>query len=398
MILKSAAPAYGGYTIAREEKIILIRGAIPGEVVETVIEENRRDYAVASVTQVVEPSEHRIEPQCPVFGSCGGCHLQFMTYDRQVTLKEEVLLDSLSRQGGIEMPLSPSFRSEPWRYRLRSQFKVSKEGEIGFYRESSRDVVSFDECPLLHDGINSLFRKIRETGVPSGVTGIHVAGSDRPLVMVRSREKAPGYADRLLEMGAAGVAWNDELAAGDAETELDLGGLRYTVSPWTFFQAHWELNRRVVEFAVSQLQPLDGKSVLDLYAGAGNFSLPIASQGAAVTAVEEHPAAVEDGMRNAQMNAIRNCRFKKSTAEKFPLAKKYDIIVLDPPRPGLTNEVRKKLLDRPPDTILYLSCNPATLARDLKVLSATYVVESVRMVDFFPQTYHLEALAVLRAR
>lgn len=128
------------------------------------------------------------------------------------------------------------------------------------------------------------------------------------------------------------------------------------------------------------------------------MSLPIARQSADVVAVEEHPAAVEDGMRNARLNGISNCRFKKSTAEKFPLAKKYDVIVLDPPRPGLTNEVRKKLLEHPADTILYLSCNPATLARDLKQLSAKYLIESVRMIDFFPQTFHLEALAVLRIR
>src|SRR5512134_3484445 len=149
LIVKPLLPAYGGYTIARDDKIILVKGAIPGEVVEVIVQEKKRDYTLAAVSQVVEPSEYRVEPKCPVFGVCGGCHLQYVSYERQLSMKEEVLVDSLARLGGIEVELGPSLSDAQWNYRHRAQFKVSRHGNIGFFRGSSRDIVEFEACPLM---------------------------------------------------------------------------------------------------------------------------------------------------------------------------------------------------------------------------------------------------------
>lgn len=400
LVLKSLSPAYGGYSIARDEKekVVLIKGAVPGELVEVEIIEKKRDYSTARVVTVVEPSGQRVEPLCPVFGICGGCHLQFIAYETQVAMKDEVLLDSLARIGGIETGLSPALTDAQWHYRRRAQFKVSRNGDIGFFRESTRDVVTFDSCPLMDDGINTLLKRVKEGITTTGLSEIHIACGDQPVLQLLGRDYTGSPFADYLTAGAAGVSYNREPVAGTDGTCFDLNGLRYTVSAGTFFQAHWSLNRKVVELIVSELAPLEGKRILDLYAGAGNFALPLAGQAAEVTAVEENPYAVDDGIRNIEANEIKHCKMVKSSAEKYKPAKKFDVIIVDPPRPGLTSEVVKKILELPSDLIVYISCNPATFSRDLKKLREKYDVLSVRQIDFFPNTFHIESIAFLRLR
>jgi 23S rRNA (uracil1939-C5)-methyltransferase len=394
-ILKSTTPAYGGYSIARDDKVILIRGAIPGEVVEVEIEERKRDYSLARVVQVVEPSEHRLEPLCRVFGTCGGCQLQFISYEKQLKMKEEILTDSLGRIGKIELPLGETLHDAQWNYRQRAQFKVSRAGEAGFFREASREVVTFDDCPLICREINALLVKIKEKDLARNLSDIHIAAGETPVALLKGRDFDTTLLDTFVDAGLTGISYNDSVSYGGAYTSFDLNGLRYTVSPWTFFQAHWALNRKVAGFIGEQLMPLEGRSILDLYAGAGNFSLPLASLGGEVTAVEENSHATEDGRRNIEVNGIGKCRIVRSSAEKYKLNKKYHVLLLDPPRPGLTSEVAKKIVENPADRIVYISCNPATLARDLKKLKEKYSIESVRLIDFFPNTYHIEAIAFL---
>ena len=397
-ILESLSPAYGGYSIARDEKVILIKGAIPGEVVDVEIQEKKRDYSVGVVVNVVEPSADRVEPPCPVFGMCGGCQLQYIRYERQVAMKDEVLRDTLARLGKVETDLGAPLAGSEWHYRRKAQFKVSKTGEIGFFRESSRDVITFDECPLMNDDINALLGRIREKCSVVNLSDIHVAAGDTPVALLKGKGYDMASFEDFVEAGLSGIAYNDSIAYGGAYTGFDLNGLRYTVSPWSFFQAHWELNRKVIEFMVDRMGPLEGKHVLDLYAGACNFSLPCAAHGAEVVAVEENPYAVEDGKRNLELNGIKNCKIVKSSSEKYRISKKFDVTILDPPRPGLASEVVKKIMDNPSGAIVYVSCNPATLARDLKKLKEKYDVQSVQQIDFFPNTFHIESVSFLSIR
>ncbi len=398
MILKSLMPAYGGYTIAREEKVILIKGAIPGEVVEATIEEKKKDYAIASVTNVLEASEYRIEPGCPVFGICGGCQLQFIAYEKQLMMKDEIILDTLKRLGGIEITTEPALTDLPWNYRHRAQFKVSRDGEIGLFRGASRDIVTFQNCPLMNQEINVLLQKMKETDCARNISEIHISVGNSAVVFLKGRDYDRALADKYLEIGFSGVMFGDGACTGAGYTNFDLNGLRYTVAPRTFFQAHWRLNKKLVDFVVQQLLPLSGKRVLDLYAGAGNFSLPLAAYADEVVAVEENPFAVEDGIRNMELNSSRNCTFVSSSAEKYKIKKKFDVLMLDPPRPGLTSDMVSRILANPADTIIYISCNPATLARDLKKLHEKYEIKTVRQIDFFPNTYHIETIVFLQVR
>ncbi len=420
-VVKADFPIYGGYAIGRADgKVIHIKGAIPGETVEVRILKEKRDYSIASVVRALEISADRMQPECRYFGYCGGCHLQYIASERQIALKEQVLSDCLKRIAKIDIALSKPITGDMWNYRHRGQFKVScaEDGiRIGFYREKTRDVVNVEYCPLMAEGINKLLFSIRELLKKSerdfacaGITEIHISLGDCAASLIKaSADRAFANMDKIASMfmdaGFSGVIINSSkrlIKYGRPYITLDLENIKYTVSPLSFFQSNWTLNLSVVKLIRDNLQPLKGKRMLDLYAGAGNFSLPFASEDAEVIAVEENPYAIEDGKRNLKINRIKNCRFIRSSAgalnASFNISKPFDILILDPPRPGLDNNVFAKIFKMLPENIVYISCNPATLSRDLKKLSVKYRIDSVRMIDFFPQTYHIESIAFLKLR
>lgn len=403
MIIKTQMPAYGGYVIARDNGVIFINGAIPEEVVEISIIEKKRDYSIARVNSIVEPSPDRIEPSCPLFGLCGGCQFQFISYERQVKMKEEILLDAVSRIGGIEIALEPSLTDSDYSYRHRGQFKISSDGLAGFYRESTREVVPVNECLLMKPEINAVLKNL--SNILAGTKEIHISCGDSINALIKfnnshSREKyfTSELENKLREIGLSGIAFENGESVGRDYITLDLNGIQYTVTPWSFFQSHWELNKKAVSLIAGELNPSAETGVLDLYAGAGNFSMPLAKQGAQVIAVEENNRAIEDGQRNTRLNSMENCNFVLSSAEKYKISKKPDIIILDPPRTGLTKAVIEKVISASPSRIAYISCNPATLSRDLKKLKEKYNIDSLRLIDFFPNTYHIEAVALLGLR
>jgi 23S rRNA (uracil1939-C5)-methyltransferase len=373
--------------------------------VEVRIDEDRKDYSTATVTKVLEPSPDRVSPPCVYFGRCGGCHLQFISYPHQIKLKEEVLKGSLRRIAKLDVQLSDPLSGEPWLYRHRAQFKVAGE-KVGFFREKSRDVVDIESCPLMAHGINEGLKKTRGILAGMDIKELHLACNDGTVALVKTRGASKAgwnsIADAFLRSGFSGLVVELEnkrlFNYGQGSLAFDLLGLEYTVSPASFFQGHWSLNQTVVRFLCDALQPLEGKIVLDLYAGAGNFSLPLAMHAASVTAVEENPGAVEDGKRNLKLNGIKNCRFIRSNVDSLRISEPVDILVVDPPRQGIGDFAIGRIFDIAPERVAYISCDPASFSRDIKKLIERYEVESVCMIDFFPQTYHIESMAFLRLR
>jgi 23S rRNA (uracil1939-C5)-methyltransferase len=395
MLLKAQDAVYGGYVLAREEGVVFIRGAIPGEVVEASIEQKKKDYSIAAVTDVVKPSVFRVEPPCPYFGDCGGCQLQYASYEKQASMKNHVVLDCLRRIGRIEKDLDVPLLGPQFGTRHRAQFKVSREGAVGFYREGTRDVVPVRNCLLMTGEINAALERIARFG-PAGVKEVHVThGEDALIALIKGIGFHEDTAQAFIDMGFAGVAFDDKSHRGTGHVSFRLGELEYTVSPRSFFQSNWNLNVQVIGLIVERLGDVRGKRILDFYAGGGNFSLPLAAQGAEVVAVEEGADAVKDGERNATVNVLEKVKFVPGKAETARLRGAFDIVILDPPRPGLTKDAMKRVLEIKPEGIVYVSCNPSTLARDLGKLSDDYDIASIRMVDMFPNTYHVESVAFL---
>lgn len=403
--VKAETPVYGGYVMARDGKIMFIKGAIPGETVEVVVNEKKKDYSIASVASIIEPSPFRRRPGCSLFGECGGCQLQYMDYGKQVSVKEEILVDAMKRIGGLDVRLMPSITGKEFNYRHRGQFKVSQEGEIGFYREGTRDVIPVEKCPVMTDEINSALHKIRGMDI-KGAKEIYIISGDTVALLVKGNLPEDSV-QKMHEIGISGIAFDSGDSIGKDYITLDINSMKYSVTPWSFFQSHWALNRVVIDTVIGKLTPLGDKRILDLYSGAGNFSIPLSVLSKEVVAVEENPNAVEDGKRNLIINGVRNCTFINSPVERLFGNKKmqknaklfneavYDIIILDPPRAGLTSECIRRIMETNSRKVVYVSCNPATLARDMKKMTERYEIESLRMIDFFPNTYHIEAIAFL---
>ncbi|HCG99749.1 MAG TPA: hypothetical protein DE036_08205 [Actinobacteria bacterium] len=433
--LTAGVPIYGGRVLVRKtpelteaeappstgtdnrtrpprSKVIMVKGAIPGETVEAVIDEERRDYSLATTIKVLEPSPERIEPPCPYFGTCGGCRLQYASYAKQVEIKEAVLADNLRRIGKIDVGPAEALVLDDgaWGYRYRAQFKVDAPS-IGFFKEKSNEVVDIERCPLLVDELNQGLARIRtalasEPDIFAAISEIHATYGDGVFALVRLR---PGKQNNnhlndigklLTKSGFDGVVVKGNTTSathGKDSLTLPLNDIDYTVSPGSFIQGNWRLNQVMVAHILSQLGSLSGRRVLDLYAGAGNFALPVARSGAEVIAVEESKGAVTDAWRNLERNALTNMSIVRSTLEAFDMrtAGHIDIAIVDPPRSGIGGKVIDNLLELAPETIVYVSCDPATLARDLKWLAPDYRIDSVRLVDLFPQTYHIESLAFL---
>jgi len=392
--------------IARHEgKVVMVNGhTMPGETVEATVEKDRKDYITASVSKIIKPSPLRTEPGCRYYGICGGCHYQHIPYKKQAELKEEILMDCLKRIAKVEMELSASATGEDhWNYRLRGQFKVSGD-EIGFYRENTRDIVNIESCPLMIDDVNRNLEKAKDILKFDGIKELHITSGDRTVALLKVTGNFPhnvdlnSLASDFMDAGFPGLSIDTGektvLNFGEPYFSLVLDGLDYSVSSMSFIQSNWKMNLSMVRLIKDGLQPAKGDRILDLYSGAGNFSLPLAGS-CEVTGVEDNPYAIEDGRRNLELNKVKSCRFIRSSAEDFHADEKFNVIILDPPRPGLTNSVMSNVLDMLPERIVYVSCNPTTFSRDIKKLVTRYRIESIRMVDIFPQTFHIETLAFL---
>lgn len=395
--IKAGVPVYGGYTLIRQEGegVIFVKGALPDEVVDIKIEEKKKDYSIARVLEIIEPSQWRIKPSCEVYGLCGGCQLQHADYDYQLNIKAEVLKDILKRISRLEFEIIPMRALRPYNYRYRAQFKIDRSG-IGFYKEASRELIPLQSCPLMIDRINSLFPVLQELSHFRSLKEIHVSSNAREALVYL---KGINYNDdiiKLLSKEISGIAFENKVF-GSEYINLSLDGLSYTVSSRSFFQTNWELNEILIK-RISELIYDSNIRLLDLYAGAGNFSIPLSKKVKEITAVEENSFAFNDLKRNIELNEIKNCKAINSPIEKFRPSGRNDIIIIDPPRPGMTDRALKRVIEAEPEWIFYVSCNPATLARDIKKLSDRYEVQGVEIFDFFPNTYHIETLAIIKKR
>jgi 23S rRNA (uracil1939-C5)-methyltransferase len=398
VILEALRPAAGGCSVALHDGIVhFVRGALPGETVEAEVTESRKSHRFANATRILEPSPHRVPPPCPVYGICGGCRLQHAAYPAQLEMKRDVLRDTLRRIGRIEPGDIDANPSEPYGYRVRGTFRVDARGPA-LLREASHDLVHVDRCPLMSEGINRVLPALQGLPAPRGIDEVRiVSNGEKTSIAFRDRRGDDETRARLASAGIAGGSFADG-AWGEPRVAFPLGGLEYAVSPAAFLQANWRVNLALVE-RLAGLCGETGGRVLDLYAGAGNFALPIAAAGCAVVAVEGH----DDSFRSLQENIAGNglsgrCRAVRSPVERFRDAGRFDLLLLDPPRTGLSPAARALVLKIGAPRIAFVSCDPATLARDLSALSPRYGIRSVSMYDFFPQTHHIETLALLDAR
>jgi 23S rRNA (uracil1939-C5)-methyltransferase len=387
---------YGGAGLGRVEgRVVLVPFTLPGErvIVEPVSEKG--GLLRARVKEVLAPAAGRVAPPCEYFGRCGGCHYQDAGYDLQLEIKRSILLETLRRVGKIEAPAEIAVVSgEPWRYRNRAQFHVAG-GAIGYLEAQSHKLCGITHCPIssprLNEALAAIIGMMSDARWPRFVRSLEVFTNETD-VQVNVLESDRPVAKRFFE-------WCAETIPGFTAGPLDYraGEFTYRVSGGSFFQVNRFLIEDLVRTAIGDAA---GARALDLYSGAGLFSLPLARKFARVEAIESGRFAAGDLRFNAERAGAR-VEIVQSAVEDFlrRLKSSPDFVLADPPRTGLGKGVVARLAELKPKRISIIACDPATLARDLPgLLSAGYGIDRLTMVDLFPQTFHLETVAALSLR
>ena len=405
--------AYGPHAIARHRGFVLfVRGAVPGERVEVEVRERQRNHAFADVVAVERRSEDRRVTACPFAGTCGGCSWQHLSYPAQLRAKREVVVEQLARIAGIDtdvLPVLPSPRVYGYRHRIKMRVHG---GRLGFYAGGTHELVEIAHCALAESQVDLALPEVENLvrSLASNVRRVEIvadtAGADAAMVVSAEVQGAwssqdEGICERWLSAHPAfeGLSlrgrkwarrWGD---VGITLTPED--GVSLQVGADGFSQVNPLANRILVATVLRTLGDVDGRSILEGYAGAGNFSLPLVRRGARVLAVEQSAVAKVGCIDGSEVDSSR-LRAERGRVETVfnrlaDTRAEFDAVLLDPPRSGAADALQA-ILRLKPASIVYVSCDPATLARDLKTLSSEYRVATVQPIDMFPHTYHVETV------
>jgi 23S rRNA (uracil1939-C5)-methyltransferase len=412
--------AFGGYGVGRiSGKVVFVPYTVTGGRVWIEVTEEKQKYSRGRLIQIVDPSPWRVNPPCPYFGTCGGCQWQHIDYPYHAELKKAILRGTLERVGKLrDLPpmdiiLSPEF----YDYRVRVQLKVRGQA-LGYYRERSHEIVDIDHCPISDPLVNLTMQELRgELTAFSRMEGIEINVSPdekkavlvlHPLVWNRDPEDFVRrfFQNHPILKGIAIVARSGLKRLGDPSLHFTVSlhrsgekrTLGFRASALSFFQVNPEQNRRLIETVLEFSGVRKNEILLDLYAGIGNFTLPLAAEAATVIGVEGNRTAIEDARFNAEKNGMKNCAFLQGGTEEVlkNLSEKPDDVILDPPRTGCKT-ILDQVVGLKPKKIIYVSCEPTTFSRDIRLFAENgYSLQRLTLIDMFPQTYHMEVIGLLQ--
>jgi 23S rRNA (uracil1939-C5)-methyltransferase len=397
---------YGGDALGRLEdgRAVFVPLGVPGERVRIRLTEERGHFARAAIVEVLEASAERLVPKCRHFGVCGGCHYQHIPYASQLRAKRSILLDQLTRIGHIEEPnVAPMVPSaQPWHYRNQIQFHLNPQGRLGFVQASGasggEEILAIQECHLPMETVNALW-PLLQLDAEAGIERVAVrGGSDGELMLVL--KAATPYPPELEVEAAISVAhvYEDDVVvqAGEDHIRLEVLDREFRVSPTSFFQVNLNVAEKMVQHVLEAL-PREIDTIIDAYCGVGLFSAFLAPRCRRLIGIESSRSACEDFTVN--LDEFENVALYEDTVERaLPALDAHPgVVVVDPPRTGLDRSAVDALVRLGTGTVIYVSCDPSTLARDAaRLVKHGYHIESVTPFDMFPQTYHIESLSVFR--
>ncbi|MCL7454558.1 MAG: class I SAM-dependent RNA methyltransferase [Anaerolineae bacterium] len=398
--------AHGGSALGRHEgKVIFVPYAIPGETVRVEIVEEHTRWARARLLEVLEPSPHRVEAPCPYFGpdKCGGCQFQHIAYEAQVEFKRAVVADQLSRLAGLDVPVEePIGAAEPWDYRNHVQFHLTPDGELGFLTADSHRVIAVSDCLIIDPLLDELWSAVLLKWPQLYRLGLRCGSATGDLMAIFELESYEDF-DIKVDFPVSCVLLMPDgesiVLMGDSYIVEHVAGRDFRVSAGSFFQVNTGGAEALVDLVHEFLEPAAEDTLLDLYCGVGLFGLSLAEEVGRVIGVESDPSASADFRFNAQ--GLEHVSLIEGKAESVleGLDEPVDLVVLDPPRAGAGAPTIDGIAALQPRRVVYVSCDPATFARDARrLVDAGYVLSRVQPVDLFPQTFHVESVALFERR
>lgn len=424
-----------------KRQVVFVPGALPGEEIVAEATKVNPKFSEAKIKKIRKKSEFRVQPPCPVYHECGGCQLQHLRYDQQLKEKRDIIIQSLERHTKLnpeKLDIKETIGMEdPWRYRNKSQFQVGqKDGKVlaGLYGMNSHRLINIEHCAVQHPqttkATETVKRILQDLRIPiynernrkgivrTIVARVGIQTGELQIVLITAQKELPKKEiiiektkSELPEVKSIIQNVNGEKTSiifGQETMNLDgsdfiqetLGDLQFELSARTFFQLNPEQTVKLYN-EVKRAAALTGKEkVADAYCGVGTIGLWVADQAAEIRGMDIIRESIEDAKKNAARHGIKHAQYVVGKAEEW-LPKwtkegwKPDVVIVDPPRTGLDQQLLKTILKVQPKKVVYVSCNPSTLAKDISVLSSKYKVNGIQPVDMFPQTAHVECISQL---
>ncbi|HHX02830.1 MAG TPA: 23S rRNA (uracil(1939)-C(5))-methyltransferase RlmD [Tissierellia bacterium] len=406
-----------------EGKTVFVDGVFPEDTVEVRIVKQKKNYDIGECQRIITPSKHRITPPCPYVPICGGCAMMEMEYAFQLQWKQKHLRDALERIGGIRTEVESTIGMEyPYAYRNKMSFPV-QNGKVGIYKKRSHDILEVENCLLQDDQMNDVLRRFRsllkeydtydETTHKGGLRSLLLRRGEEDLLLAFARKDEidpqrmqDEFSDVTLvenvhhRKGNTLMGSEDRVLQGDGKVTLSVGDLTFYVSASSFFQINLEQLNKVSDWMQEHIKLKKDAVIFDLYGGMGVLGSILGKKAKDIYCIEVSSSSIEDGKVSAEANGIKIHFIEgRSEIEMDSLIKQGihpDLIIVDPPRKGLDEKLRKSILNVSADQIFYMSCKPSTLARDLKdFVAGGYKIVHVQPIDFFPHTMHVETVVLM---
>lgn len=426
-----------GEGVAHLPLTVFVPGALPGEIVWGKITLLKKNYAVAKLLKILTPSDERVQPRCPIYDRCGGCQLQHFSYEGQLWVKRQQVEDALTRIGHLACEVQPVLGMDnPWYYRNKMQFPVNQRGgklAIGCYAVQTHSVINTTSCLIQAEANNIVAQVVRDWmerfHIPAynekNQKGLvrHVmarVGKDNQVmaVLITNGEKIPHLKELVAALSQEIVTLKSmiqnintratniimgnktKLLWGSESIQQNLGGFDFDISAQSFFQVNTAQAVVLYDRALQGAALTGGETVVDVYCGTGTIALYLAQKAKKVYGIEIVAPAIENAKENAKHNGITNAEFICGDAgvelpKLLQKGVKPDVVVMDPPRAGCEERVVRAIMQVAPKRVVYVSCNPATLARDLAIFNEIYEIQNVQPVDMFPHTTHVETVVVM---
>ena len=378
-----------------DNKITFVFNALVGEEVSLEIIKKTSKYNLAKVKEIITKSNKRIEPICPYFNACGGCIWQNVSYDESLSLKKTRVKKILNKFANIDIDMDIEPSNKSYNYRNKITLKIVNKN-IGYYSYNTNDLVIINSCLLANDEINKFIKVLPIFNIINGEVIIRSNYNNELLIHIISNDDIT--IPNLNDFKIVGILKNDQIIKGESSFIDIINNKLFQVSYNSFFQVNRDVTSLIFKYIKDNI--LKGKNVLDLYCGVGTLGINVADIENNIYGIEVVENAVLNAIKNAKINKCDNIKYLLGDASKLisKISDKIDVVIVDPPRSGLTKEIINTIINNNIEQIIYVSCDPITLARDIKLLSNDYNIKSIRLFDMFAYTYHLESVCILERK
>lgn len=384
------------------DKLVFVKHGLTGDRCRIVITKVKKTFLFAKIKEIIQPSSERVKPICPHYEECGGCSLMHQDLKHQLIFKENKVRELFSRFAGIsDFEIESICHGKPIHYRNKVVFHGLLNGQLGFYQEKSRDLTPISQCLLVDEEINRVYQQVRSylaTYPDEEIKELMIRKTslNEMMLVAKGRVNQESFCSFLSNLSLTSILLNGQVVSGKPYITEKIFDLQFRILPDAFFQVNYEMMLALYQKVIDYYRDKHYHKVLDLYSGTGTIGLLLTPYVQEVIGIEVVEDAVRAAKMNQEINQVNNISFIHGKVEDYiEEFKQIDSLVVDPPRSGLDSKTITTILRILPDSIVYVSCDPVTLARDLKILLSAYQLAHVHLVDMFSNTYHVECVCVL---